>query len=199
MTTTANPSHKTSTATRPAPAGGGMRKRQQPLMQLYVQEPAAAWIHDGACTVDGSHRRLDPVHGQLRIGTSEPLTAPVSVHSAVGGDHDGPNPGDYLTAAMVGCFDTTLRIIADRLGIVLEELHVTAKAELDVRGTLRVSPDVPVGFQRIRLSVHARPAPGTPAEALPPSCSTRPSYLPPPQTVPWAPSVSVIHSNTVRE
>lgn len=145
---------------------GMMRKRQRPLMRLYKQEPAAAWIQDGACTVEGHLHRNDPVHGELRIGTSQPIEARLSIHSAVGGDHDGPNPGDYLSAALVGCVDTTLRIIANRLGVVIEDLSVRAKAELDVRGTLCVSPDVPVGFQRITLSVDARAAEGTSPEAI---------------------------------
>lgn len=130
-----------------------MRSRQRPLMRLYRQEPQAARIHDGACTVGGAFERNDPIHGELKIGTSNPLTAPVCIHSAVGGDHDGPNPGDYLTAALVGCFDTTLRIIADRFGVLLDVLSVSGRAEIDVRGALGVDEDVHVGFQRILLCV----------------------------------------------
>lgn len=163
MTATQTISPESSTPIGP---NGMMRTRQRPLTRLYKQEPAAAWIQDGACTVEGHLHRNDPVHGELLIGTSQPIEAPLSIHSAVGGDHDGPNPGDYLSAALVGCVDSTLRIIANRLGIVLEDLSVRAKAELDVRGTLCVSPDVPVGFQRITLSVDARPAEGTPPEAM---------------------------------
>ncbi len=143
-----------------------MRKRQRPLMHEYRRNPSAAWIQDGARTASGALRRNDPVHGELLIGTSQPISAPLSIHSAVGGDHDGPNPGDYLAAALVGCFDSTMRIIADRLGIELEELEVTARAEVDVRGTLCVSADVPVGFQRLTLSIDARPREGTPQAAM---------------------------------
>lgn len=130
-----------------------MRARQAPLMRLYEVEPEAAMIVDGACTVRGAYRRHDAVHGELSIGTSNPLTAPVSIHSAVGGDHDGPNPGDYLCAALAGCFETTLRIIADRYAVQLDELCVSARAHADVRGTLCVSSDVEVGFQRIELNI----------------------------------------------
>ncbi len=143
-----------------------MRDRQRPLMRLYRQEPAAAVIHDGARTVSGALDRNDPIHGELLIGTSQPLTAPLSIHSAVGGEHDGPNPGDYLSAALVGCFDATMRIIADRMGIVLESLSVSVKATVDVRGTLCVSPEVPVAFQKMQLSVDAKPAEGTPPQAM---------------------------------
>jgi len=145
---------------------GMMNRRHHPLVRLYREEPAAARIVDGARTAEGCAARNDPIHGELVIGTSQPLTAPLSIHSAVGGDHDGPNPGDYLSAALAGCFDSTMRIIANRLGIELEELSVSVRAEVDVRGTLCVAPDVPVGFQKLSLSVRARPAPGTAEQAM---------------------------------
>ena len=134
-------------------------------MRLYRKEPEAARITDGACTAPGHVDRNDPIHSELMIGTSQPLAAPVSIHSAVGGDHDGPNPGDYLCAALVGCFDTTLRIIADRFGVAIASLSVSAKAEVDTRGTLCVDPDVPVAFQRIALSVRLQ-VPGVPKANL---------------------------------
>ena len=161
-TTTTTPNR---TAESAAPRST-MHSRQRPLMRLYKQEPAAAWIADGARTIDSDARKDDPVHGELLIGTSEPITVPLSLHSAVGGDHDGPNPGDFLSAALAGCLDSTIRVIANRLGVVLDELSVSVKAEVDVRGTLCVSADVPVGFQRMTLSVHAVPADGTRPEAM---------------------------------
>ena len=163
MTTTTRTLANTPTKTE---LRGLMKRRQRPLMKLYGQEPAAARIDDGACTVPGALHRNDPVHGELRIGTSEPIDVPLSVHSAVGGDHDGPNPGDFLAAALVGCFDSTLRIVANRLGIVLEDLEVSARAEVDVRGTLCVAAEVPVGFQRMALTVRAVPAAETPPETM---------------------------------
>jgi uncharacterized OsmC-like protein len=143
-----------------------MRDRQKPLARLYEREPAAALISDGARTVPGAFRALDPVHGALSIGTSEALLAPCAIHSAVGGDHDGPNPGDYLCAALVGCFDATLRIIANRMGISLSDVFVEAQAEIDVRGTLCLTPTVPVGFQRIRLNAYIEAVADTKSEAL---------------------------------
>jgi uncharacterized OsmC-like protein len=147
---------------RPEPTWAGMmRERHEPLTRLYQVEPAAALIRDGARTAPGNTGRYDPIHGELLVGTSNPARVPMSIHSAVGGDHDGPNPGDYLAAALCGCVDSTLRIIADRLGIVLEDVEVAVSADIDVRGTLRVDPEVAVGFQRMGVNVRVRPAPGT--------------------------------------
>lgn len=72
------------------------------------------------------------------------------IHRAVGGYHDAPNPGDILCAALASCLDSTIRIIADRLGITLTSLEVDVTAEVDVRGTLVVNRDIPVGFQAMR-------------------------------------------------
>ena len=82
----------------------------------------------------------------------------VGIHRAVGGYHDLPNPGDILCAALAACFHSTLRIIADRLEIPIADLEVTTRAEVDVRGTLLVDRNVPVGFQQIKCQVRLQPA-----------------------------------------
>lgn len=130
-----------------------MRARQLPLMRLYRREPLRARIVDAASTTAGSHRRHDPIHGELRVGTAQSITLPYSIHSAIGGDHDGPNPGDLLAAALAGCLDSTFRIIADRYAVELEDVSVSVRCEVDVRGTLCIDPQVSVGFNRIRVDL----------------------------------------------
>jgi uncharacterized OsmC-like protein len=46
-----------------------------------------------------------------------------------------------------------LRAVATALGISLREATIRAEGDLDFRGTLGVSKDVPVGFKQIRLNV----------------------------------------------
>lgn len=79
----------------------------------------------------------------------------------MGGDHDLPNPGDLLSAALAACLDSTIRIIADRNGVVLDHLVVDVRSEVDVRGTHMVDTSVPVGFQGITCDICARAADGT--------------------------------------
>jgi uncharacterized OsmC-like protein len=57
-------------------------------------------------------------------------------------------------------------MIADRLGIELEQLEVEVSGELDVRGTLAIDSTVPVGFERLATAVRVRAAPGTPPARL---------------------------------
>jgi uncharacterized OsmC-like protein len=90
----------------------------------------------------------------------------VGIHRAVGGFHDLPNPGDILCAALASCYDTTLRMLAERLHLPVEGLSVEVRGEVDVRGTLAVERDVPVGFQRLRCRLRLRPGPGVSPEKV---------------------------------
>ena len=89
----------------------------------------------------------------VRINDELKVDFPIGVHRAVGGHHDFPNSGDLLCAALASCFETALRLIANRLQIVLYKTKVRATADVDVRGTLRVDINVPVCFQTMGLKV----------------------------------------------
>lgn len=137
-----------------------VRSRQDPLRERYRVAPEEARITDRARAVGGIG--FDPFHGRVVPGSRDYGVAwDFGIHRAVGGDHDGPNPGDMLSAALAACLDSTLRMIADRLGITLTALEVDATADVDVRGTLVVDRAVPVGFQRMRCAVTLEAAPGT--------------------------------------
>ena len=56
-----------------------------------------------------------------------------------------------LLESLVACTGVTLSAVATALGIALRGATVRAEGDLDFRGTLGVSKDVPVGFARIRL------------------------------------------------
>src|SRR5262245_60493597 len=130
---------------------GLVQQRQAPLRERYRSVPAEARIIDRAQTINACGG--DAFHGVVvpANGTDAPLS--FGIHRAVGGFHDDPNPGDLLSAALAACFDSTLRMIAEHLGIRLATLDVTVDAECDVRGCLLVDPAVPVGFQRMRCRV----------------------------------------------
>jgi len=56
-----------------------------------------------------------------------------------------------LLQALVACAGVTLGAVATSLGIPLRDARVRAEGDLDVRGTLGVARDTPVGFKEIRL------------------------------------------------
>ncbi|WP_394369736.1 hypothetical protein [Flavihumibacter profundi] len=52
---------------------------------------------------------------------------------------------------MASCFETALRMIANRLQIALYKTKVRATANVDVRGTLKVDKNVPVHWVYFRI------------------------------------------------
>lgn len=160
MSPTANVLQTPSTAT---PAID-MAARQVPLQAHYQTTPADAWITDRASTHSRSHTPSMPLYGHVTLQGGRPIELTYGVHTAVGGESDYPVPGELLCAAIASCFDSTLRILANRFGIAFDALEVQVDAEVDVRGTLLVDRAVPVGFQKIalcaRLSPRDTPAPG---------------------------------------
>jgi uncharacterized OsmC-like protein len=120
-----------------------LRSLQAPIKERYRERPESASI---------------TLHAQGKIG--EGVTCSVDtgkalveagLHPATGGDGLSACSGDMLLEALVACAGVTLRAVATALGIPLRDATVHAEGDLDFRGTLGVSKDVPVGFQRIRL------------------------------------------------
>ena len=61
--------------------------------------------------------------------------------------------GDMLLEALAACAGVTLRAVATALDIPLRGGTVYVEGDLDFRGTLGLSKEVPVGFQVIRLKL----------------------------------------------
>lgn len=150
------PEHSARTHHRPFSL---VRERQEPLRKRYRTAPETALIVDKAVTLDLDP--IDPLHGWLDPGDGYGANWRYGIHRAVGGFHDEPNPGDLLCGALAACLDSTLRMIADRLGIRIVGLTTRVTGEVDVRGTLAVDLRVPVGFQQMRCKLALRIAPGT--------------------------------------
>ncbi|MGI9115365.1 MAG: OsmC family protein [Chthoniobacterales bacterium] len=73
------------------------------------------------------------------------------LHPATGGNGLSACSGDMLLEALVACAGVTLNAVATALEIALRDATIRAEGDLDFRGTLGVSKEVLVGFQRIRL------------------------------------------------
>jgi uncharacterized OsmC-like protein len=141
-----------------------VRERQVPIRAEYVAKPAAAMVTDCARTTGAAP--TDALHTEVMPMPERQLKIPVGVHRAVGGLHDAPTPGDLLCAALAACQDSTFRMVANIMGVGLEALTVEVTADVDVRGTLLMEREVPIGFQAMRCEVHYRAQPGVPRETL---------------------------------
>lgn len=124
-------------------------QRQLLLNERYQNNPASALIIDFS-EVIGTNLH-DPFRTSVSINEDMRIPFKVGVHKAVGGDHDFPNPGDILCGALAACFESTLRMISNRLGVVLVETRIKVSAKVDVRGTLMIDKSVPVGFQSMHI------------------------------------------------
>lgn len=129
-----------------------VRKHQNPLIKLYKQSPEKAMVTDHAKT--NSSQLNDPFHGEVEPGKEEhTFVWKFGVHEGVGGPHDFPVPGDILCAALATCLDSTIRLIANRFDLRLQVLEVDVSADVDLRGTLVVDREVPVGFQSMQCHI----------------------------------------------
>lgn len=120
-----------------------LRSLQAPLKEKYRQEANTALV-----TLRAEGRLGEGITCKIETGKA-PVTA--GLHPATGGDGLSACSGDMLLEALVGCAGVTLNAVATALGIELRDAKVRAEGDLDFRGTLGVSKNVPVGFERIRL------------------------------------------------
>jgi uncharacterized OsmC-like protein len=128
-----------------------VHQRQQPLIQEYLVHPEKAWIKDFAVVESNDYE--NPLQTKVILNDEVKNEYPVGLHRAIGGLHQIANPGDILCGALASCFETTLRMIANRLQIKLLKTKVVARAYADVRGTLQMDKTVPVEFQKMELEI----------------------------------------------
>ena len=121
-----------------------LRSIQAPLKDRYRQFPDAARV-----TLRAQGRLADNV--SCKIETGKALVA-AGLHPATGGNGLGACSGEMLLEALVACAGVTLNAVATALNIELRDAVLQAEGDLDFRGTLGISKDVPVGFQNIRLT-----------------------------------------------
>ncbi len=125
-------------------------ERQAPLQARFVDHPNEA-VAVKRVRTGGSSR--DPLHGSV-LPTGFPGSRwDFGIDSKVGGYDDLPNPGHLLCAALAACLDSTIRMLADRVGIELEGMRVDVTGRVDVRGCLAVDRSIRSGFREIGCAV----------------------------------------------
>jgi uncharacterized OsmC-like protein len=120
-----------------------LRSLQAPLKAQYREHPETALVTLRAEGRIGQDMTCKIETGKARVEAG--------LHPATGGDGLSACSADMLLEALIGCAGVTLRAVATALGIPLRDAAIQAEGDLDFRGTLGVSKDVPVGFQQIRL------------------------------------------------
>jgi uncharacterized OsmC-like protein len=67
------------------------------------------------------------------------------------GQNEGANPVEFLLHALAGCVTTTTVLHAAARGIEIRSLSTELVGTLDMQGLLDLDPDVPVGYEEIRI------------------------------------------------
>jgi len=122
-----------------------LRSVQAPLKEHYRETPEAALV-----TLRSQGRIGEGVCCKIETGKALVIAG---LHPATGGSGQAACSGDMLLEALVACAGVTLNAVATALGIELRDASLQAEGDLDFRGTLGVSKEVPVGFQNIRLQI----------------------------------------------
>ena len=73
-------------------------------------------------------------------------------HAGVGGEGTAACSGDLLLGALAACAQLTCQMVAEAMGLEVNEIAVTVEGDLDLQGTLGINREVPVGFSDIRVS-----------------------------------------------
>jgi uncharacterized OsmC-like protein len=117
---------------------------QKPLKEQYREDPASSRI---TLKARGGQTET-PIACSVAIGRA---IYNAEAHPGVGGAGTGACSGDLLLGALSACAQITCQMVAAAMGIPVERIEVTVEGDLDLRGTLGISKEVPVGFQGIRL------------------------------------------------
>ena len=121
-----------------------LKSIQAPIKEKYKAQPESAII-----TLKAEGKIGEGISCKVETGRS---IIEAGLHPATGGNGMLACSGDLLLEALVACAGVTLRAVSTSIGVEIKSGTVKAEGDLDFRGTLGVSKDVPVGFKTIRLS-----------------------------------------------
>src|SRR5690606_28789674 len=97
----------------------------------------------------GSEVNDGPIACSVDIGRA---ILAAQAHSGVGGPGTGACSGDLLLGALAACSQITAQMVAEAMGLAVRSIETLVEGDLDLRGTLGVDRDAPVGFTDIRLT-----------------------------------------------
>lgn len=104
--------------------------------------------------IKGTHSRTT-IEDFFGLGAEHTHRTPFTVE----GDHpevfasedNGATPTETLLAALAGCLTAGIAAVATHRGVQLRSVSAVVEADHDIRGILGVDPDVPNGFNGVRV------------------------------------------------
>ena len=135
-----------------------LRSLQKPLKEQYRRDPESSRI---TLRARGGEAGA-PIACSVDLGRA---IYDAQAHAGVGGAGTGACSGDLLLGALAACAQITCQMVATAMGVATEKIAVTVEGDLDLRGTLGIAKDAPVGFESIRVTFDIV-APGASEEQL---------------------------------
>lgn len=126
-------------------AESDLQDDQEPLKREYDENPEAAQITLSATGEEQDDARSCSVDIGRAIYEAE-------LHEGAGGPGGGACSGDLLLGALAACSQLTAQAVAESFGVDAD-ISVDASGDLDLRGTMGVDDEAPVGFEDLRLDV----------------------------------------------
>ena len=128
-----------------------LRERQSALKKQYREQPETALITSAVESV--TEEGGDPRRVRIAVDGPSGVVLDIAAHPAVGGPEELPCSGDIFLASLAACQEVTLRLVASALGLPIHRLSVRVEGDWDVRGTLGVSKESPIGFTDLRVLI----------------------------------------------
>lgn len=105
------------------------------------------WIDGGL-----NHSTIKDFYGALKDHPHKiPFELDADEPDVLLGRDQGPNPVEYLLTALAGCLTSSLVYHAAAKGIEVRGVESRLEGELDLRGFLGLSEEVPVGYEEIQV------------------------------------------------
>ncbi|HEY4327978.1 MAG TPA: OsmC family protein [Mucilaginibacter sp.] len=120
-----------------------LKELQAPLKDKYRGQPESAII-----TLKAEGKIGEGISCKVETGKA---MVEAGLHPATGGTGMLVCSGDMLLEALVACAGVTLQAVSTAIEVNIKSGTVRAEGDLDFKGTLGVSKEVPVGFKAIRL------------------------------------------------
>ena len=121
-----------------------IRSLQKPFKEQYRRDPQTSRI---TLTARGTETST-PLSCSVDIGRA---IYQAEAHTGVGGSGTAACSGDLLLGALAACAQLTCQLVASSMGIQTQRIEVSVHGDMDLKGTLGLSKEVPVGFQAIRV------------------------------------------------
>lgn len=125
-------------------------------IELFKQKPELAEFKFRAVNkwIEGTHCRatVKDFYGPGQEDTSrEARSFDLDEPTVLLGKAEGTNPVEYLLVALSGCITTSLVVHASAKKIPLRGIESRFEGDIDLRGFLGISQEVPVGYREIRV------------------------------------------------